>query len=108
MSFGGYREDMRGEWLGKPVGLGYTDKDGKFVLYMIQQEEQVIIRIDNQEQTKLFQYIPMATLNDEMVEWLMNESKSRLKTFYGIEEYEVYRNNEFKKIMEETDEIEND
>lgn len=50
----------------------------------------------------------MATLNDEMVEWLMNESKSRLKTFYGIEEYEVYRNNEFKKIMEETDEIEND
>ena len=38
MSFGGYREDMRGEWLGKPVGLGYTDKDGKFVLYMIQQE----------------------------------------------------------------------
>lgn len=67
-----------------------------------------IIRIDNQEQTKLFQYIPMATLNDEMVEWLMNESKSRLKTFYGIEEYEVYRNNEFKKIMEETDEIEND
>lgn len=24
----GYREELRGEWLGYPVGLGYTLQDG--------------------------------------------------------------------------------
>lgn len=41
---GGYREDLRGEWLGHPIGLGYTIINNKFTLYMIEQNKQKIIK----------------------------------------------------------------
>lgn len=108
MSFCGYREDTRGEWLGKPVGLGYEKIEDKLIVYMIQQNEQVIIKIENQEQTKPFIAFPMVLLDRDTIEWLMDESKSGLKPFYGIEEYKEYIDEEFKKLMEETEDIEED
>ncbi len=101
MSFSGYREDLRGEWLGSPVGLGYTLKNNKFTVYMIRQSEQDIIEIVDEEQTKAFRYIPMATLSQESVEWLMDSNKSKLNVFRGLEEYENHVKEEHRKFMEE-------
>lgn len=95
----GYREDLRGEWLGYPVGLGYTKVKDKFTLYMIEQEDQIVIEITNEEQTRVFKHIPMAQIDEETAEWLMDEAKSKLKPFHGIEEYEEYRKKEFEKFM---------
>ena len=95
----GYREELRGEWLGYPVGLGYTIIKNKFTLYMIQQSEQNIIEITDENQTKLFHFIPMAQIDKEPADWLMNESKSKLKPFHGIEEYEEYRKKEHEEFM---------
>lgn len=101
MSFSGYREDLRGKWLGYPVGLGYTLKNNKFTVYMIKQSEQDIIEITNEEQTKAFRYIPMATLSQESVKWLMDSNKSKLNVFHGLEEYENHLKEDFKKFTKE-------
>ena len=92
----GYREELRGEWLGYPVGLGYTLQDGKFTLYMIQQEEQAVIKIVNEKETKLFKYIPIPQIDEETAKWLMDETKSKLKVFNGIEQYEQYEQEKYK------------
>lgn len=107
MNFIGFREDLRGHWLGNPIGLGYEEDDNgeSFIVYMILQEEQVIIKIENQEQTKPFRIIPIARLFDGDAEWLMDESKSKLKAFYGVEEYIKYSDEEIARLMKESEEV---
>ena len=37
----------------------------------------------------------MAQIDESMADWLMNEELSKLKTFYTIEDYEIWFNKKY-------------
>ncbi len=98
-----FSEKLRGTWLGQPIGLGYVEKIEnekeplykRIIIYMIIQDEQAVIEIKEPQQIRVLMLMPMAQIDESMADWLMNEELSKLKTFYTIEDYEIWFNKKY-------------
>ena len=62
---------------------------------MIIQDEQAVIEIKEPQQIRVLMLMPMAQIDESMADWLMNEELSKLKTFYTIEDYEIWFNKKY-------------
>lgn len=88
-----FSESNRGYW--------FTQRSDRFIYsynsdntvteyYRIDEQEQTILKIDNKECVRLLDNTYALRIDREELEWLLDESKSKLKYFDNIEELEKY------------------
>lgn len=95
-----FPEERRYKWF-NPNGncsFLYFDNNGNIEFYHINESEQNIFKVDNKECVRLLKNTSAIPIDKNELAWLTNESKSKLKYFNSLDEYEKYEDGFFKNL----------
>lgn len=86
-----YLEKKRGYWFTErnQIFLYSYDNNNKS-FYLLDEQEQFIMKTDNKEHIRLLKQTYALQIEQELIDWLTDESKSGLKYFDNIDELEKY------------------
>ncbi len=96
----GYREDLRGHWFGHgSSNFFYVYKEDNITTwYLINEQENYLIKIDNPEISNILNYTYYApAVSKDSLEWLKDEKLSKIKYFDSFDEYKEW----YDKTMQE-------
>lgn len=95
MAFEGFRLDHRGNWFGGDTRMLYVSENQGFDFYIINEQEEHIIRVKDEKQIELMHCLVGVELDREQMDWLIK--KAGFKYYDSVDEYRAY----YKAMLED-------
>lgn len=95
---------MQGKWFLPEIFQSFYWDCDKDIFYLIDEQDKYLIKLDSPELRILLNKLYMSRGGSEVINYLKDESKSNLKYFESIEEFDDYQ----KKMLNRENEIQNE